>query len=89
MMVQQPGYLQWQTNYVSNVQNSNTIRSLQEELGEYCHKVSTVGQWSLQESKLHINVLELLIIKISLLTFSKLFNFKSIHFQVGNMGALS
>ena len=51
--------------------------------------MSTGGQWSLQESKLHINVLGLLAIKLALLTFSKMFNLKSIHFQVENMSALS
>ena len=51
--------------------------------------MSTGGQLSLQESKLHINVLELLAIKLALLTFSKMFNIKSIHFQVDNISALS
>ena len=64
MVVQQPGDLQWQTNCVYNLQNNNTIRCLQKGLGAYCQKVSTGGQWSLQESKLHINVLGLLAIKL-------------------------
>ena len=38
---------------------------------------------------LHINVLELLSIRLALLTFSKMFNLKSAHFQVDNMSALS
>ena len=62
MVVQQPGDLQWQINCVPNFQNSNTIRCLQKGLGVYCQKVSTGGQWSLQKSKLHTNVLELLAI---------------------------
>ena len=57
--------------------------------GTYCQKESTGGQWTLKESNLHINVLELLAIKIFLLTFSKIFNLKSVHFQVDNMSALS
>ena len=57
--------------------------------GAYCQKVSTGRQWFLQESNLHINVLELLLIKLALLTFSKMVNLKSIHFQVDNMSALS
>ena len=57
--------------------------------GAYCQKVLIGGQWSLQESSLHINVLELLAIKLALLMFSKMFNLKSIHFQVNNMSALS
>ena len=55
----------------------------------YCQKVSTGGQWTLQESNLHVNVLELLAIKLALLTFSKKFNLKSVHFQVDDMIALS
>ena len=57
--------------------------------GAYCQKMSIGGQGSLQESSLHINVLGLLAIKLALLTFSKMFNLKSIHFQVDNMSALS
>ena len=58
MVVQQPGDLQWQTNYVSNVINSNTFRCFQKALEAYCQKVLTGGQWTLQESHLHISVLE-------------------------------
>ena len=47
------------------------------------------GQWSLQKSNLHINVVELLAIKLALLTFSKMFNLESVHFQIDNMSALS
>ena len=43
IVVQQPEDLQGQTKYVSNLQNSNTIRSFQKGLGAYCQKVSTVG----------------------------------------------
>ena len=89
MVVQQPGDLQWQTNCVSNLQKSNTIRCLQEGLVAYYQEVSTGGQWSLQESKLHINVLEVLAIKLAFLTFPKMLDLKSIHFQVENMSALS
>ena len=89
MVVQQPGDLQWQTNCVSNLQKSNTIRCLQEGLVPYYQEVSIGGQWSLQESKLHINVLEVLAIKLAFLTFSKMLDLKSIHFQVENMSALS
>ena len=66
MVVQQPGDLQWQSNCVSNLQNSNTIRCLQKGLGVICQKVSTGGQWSLQKPKLHINVVKLLAIKLTL-----------------------
>ena len=51
--------------------------------------VSAEGQWTLQESNLHIDVLELLAIKLALLMFPKILNLKSVHFQVDNMSALS
>ena len=62
MVVQQPGDLQWQTNCASNLQNSNTDFSKKGQ-GTYCQKLSTVGQQTLQELNLYINVLELLAIK--------------------------
>ena len=74
MVVQQPGDLQWQTNCVSNLENNDTIRCLQKGLGASCKKVSIEDQWSHEESSLHINVLELLPIKLALLTFSKMFS---------------
>ena len=89
MVVQQSEYLQWQAKQVPDFQNSNTIRSLQKGLDVYYQKVSTGGQRTLLESNLHINVLELLVIKLALLTFSKMFDLKSVHFQVGNMSAFS
>jgi len=52
--------------------------------GVYCQKVSTGGRWTLQESNFHINVLELLAIKLALLTFSRMFKLRSVHFQVDN-----
>ena len=85
MVVHQPGDLQWQTYCVSYLQNTNTIRCIQKGLGIYCQKVATGLQWTLQESNIHINVLELLVIKLALLMFSKMFNFKLVHFQVDNM----
>ena len=89
MVIQQPGDLQWQTNCVSIHQNSNTITCFQKGLGVYSQKVSTGGQGTLHDSNLHINVLELLAIKLDFLTFSKMFNLKSVHFQVDNMSAFS
>ena len=44
--------------------------------------------WSAKKIKYHINVLELLVIKLAIETFSKLLTHKAIHLQVDNMVAL-
>ena len=51
----------------------------------YCQGRSIGGQWSLQESTLHINVLELKALHLALLTYTKLFQLKAIHVQIDNM----
>ena len=76
MVAQQPGDLQWQTSCVSNLQRNSIIRCLKKGLGVYSRKVYTGAQRTLQESYLHINVLELLAIKPDLITFSKMFGLK-------------
>ena len=45
--------------------------------------------WSAQEMKNHINILELLAIKLAIQTFSKTLKHKAIHLQVDNMVALT
>ena len=47
------------------------------------------GMWSAQEMKNHINILELLALKLAIQTFSKALKLKSIHLQVDNMVALT
>ena len=51
--------------------------------------MSIGGQWILQESRLHISLLELKAIYLTLLTFQKMFSLKAAHFQVVNTTALS
>ena len=58
-------------------------------LGATCKVIRTVGAWSQVEQKFHINVLELLAIKLALITFTKNLSLKSIHFQIDNTTALS
>ena len=48
MVVQQPGDSQWRTNFVSNLQNNNTIKCLQKELGSCQQGIS--GFSSIQTS---------------------------------------
>ena len=58
--------------------------------GAFCRGQRTGGPWSLQEKKLHINVLELKAIQIAILTFSKFFpEVKAIHIQTDNIVALT
>ena len=57
--------------------------------GAYCQKISIRGQLTLQESRLHISVLELKVINLALLIFHKMFSLNAGHFQVDNTTALS
>ncbi|XP_057296294.1 uncharacterized protein LOC130625258 [Hydractinia symbiolongicarpus] len=57
--------------------------------GAVCQGTRTGGMWSQTEQILHINVLELLAIKLALLSFHKMKQFASVHIQADNMTALS
>ena len=57
--------------------------------GAVCNGVQTSGQWSEEERSLHINVLELLAIKLALFSFTRGKRVKAIHFQIDNKAALS
>ena len=45
--------------------------------------------WSAQEMKYHINILELLAVKLAIQTFTKYRDIKAIHLQVDNIVALT
>ena len=45
--------------------------------------------WSAQEMKYHINILELLVVKLAIQTFTKYRDVKAIHLQVDNIVALT
>ena len=45
--------------------------------------------WSVQEMKYNINILELLAVKLAILTFTKYRDVKEIHLQVDNVVALT
>ena len=51
--------------------------------------VQISGQWSEKERTFHINVLELLVIKLTLFSFTKGKREKTIHFQIEYMIGLS
>ena len=56
--------------------------------GASCQGLSTGGAWSLQEKKLHINILEMIAAELAIKTFTKGKTVKSIHLQVDNTTAL-
>ena len=56
--------------------------------GASCQGLTTRGVWSKQERSLHINVLELLVVKLALLSFTKKREVRPIHFQIDNTTAL-
>ena len=58
-------------------------------LGAYCKGVSTGGVWSKKEKHFHINILELLLLKFAILTFTKNFSYLTIHVQIDNKVALA
>ena len=47
------------------------------------------GMWPAQEMKYHINILELLALKLAILTFTKYREVKAMHLQVDNTVALT
>ena len=58
-------------------------------LGAVCEEIKTGGTWNQQERSLHINELELLALKLSLETFLKAQEIKSLHIQMANIVALT
>ena len=54
-----------------------------------CQGITTGGTWSYQERTKHINILELIAVKLPILTFTKGKSVTVIHLQIGNMTALS
>ena len=54
-----------------------------------CQGTTTGGTWSYQERAKHINILELIAVKLAILTFTKGKSVTAIHLQIDNMTALS
>ena len=54
-----------------------------------CQGINTGGTWSYQERTKHINILELIAVKLAILTFTKGKSVTAIHLQIDNMTALS
>lgn len=56
--------------------------------GASCQGQTTRGVWSQKESQYHINVLELLAVKLTLISFVRENPVKPIHFQIDNTTAI-
>ena len=57
--------------------------------GTVCQGSTRGGTWSYQERTKHINILELIAVKLAILTFIKGKSVTAIHLQIDNMTALS
>ena len=57
--------------------------------GAVCQGTTTRGTWSYQERAKHINILELIAVKLGILTFTKGKSVTAIHLQIDNMTTLS
>ena len=89
MVGKQPRNIKCEVNFVTHKQNYKPNKCFSEGLGAYCQKMSIGVQWTLQESRLHVSLLELKALNLALLTFHKMFVLKAAHFQVDNTTVLS
>ena len=77
--------------YLIHPQNFLTIRTDASKKGweAVCQGIPRGGDRNLQEQQLHINVLEMKVVKLALLACHKHFQMKAIHFQIDNTRTLS
>ena len=88
-MDREPAVLQWPNLFQLNsqviIQTDTSLTGWE----AVCNGVQTSGKWSEEERTLHINVLELLAIKLALLSFTMGEKVKAIHYQIEDKVALS
>ena len=89
MVSKEPRNIKWEANFVTHKKIIIQIDAPQKGFEAYCQKISIGGQWTLQEPRLHINLLELKAINLALLTFRKIFSLKAAPFQVDSTMVLS
>ena len=89
MMGKQPRNIKWEVNFITHKQNYNPNKCFSERLEAYCQKMSTGDQWTLQKSRLQMNLLEIKAINLALPTFHKMSSLKAAHFPVDNITDLS
>ena len=81
--------LQWPIINSASCTGSHTDRCPNKGFGATCNGISTRGMWSSQEIKYHINILELLAVKLAIQTFTKYRDVKAILLKVDNIVALT
>ena len=74
-----PKIIQWEPSNSGQASDSNIDRCLTERLGSQLHEYGDWGKWSVEEGKLHINILELLAVKNAILDFTKEKTINAIH----------
>ena len=80
---------QQQTTENRNATVSNPNGCFQNRLGAVYQGTTRGGTWSYQKRTKHINVLELIVVKLAILAFTKGKSVTAIHIQIDNMTVLS
>ena len=78
-----------QTTENRNATVNNLNGCFQHWFGAVCQGTITEGTWSYQEGTKRINILELIAVKLAILTFLKGKSVTAIHLQIDNMTDLS
>ena len=81
--------LQWPNFFSIEPTNNYSNRCFPDRVGSSLQRGSNIRQWSEEKRTLHINVLELLAIKLAPFSFTKGKRVKTIHFQINKKAALS
>ena len=91
MMDNKPRSLQWPIINSASCTGFSYRQVPQQRVGggAICNGISTEGMWSAQERNYHINILELLAVKLAIRTFTKYRDVKAIHLQVDNIVTLT
>ena len=84
-----PKILQWEVSNSGQASDSNTDRCLTGRFGSQLYGYGDWGKWSVEERKLHVNILEPLTVKNAILAFTKEKTINAIHIQTDNATALS
>ena len=84
-----PGVIKQQSNSASFATTDYSNRCIKKGMGSILQGSASGRQWHKQESVMHINILDLKAVHFVLLTFTKMFQNKSIHVQMYNMVALT
>ena len=80
--------LQWPNLFSVEPTSNYSNGCFPDRWGAVCNGVQTSRQWSEEERTLHINVLELLAIRLALFSFTKGKRVKGLHFQIDNKAVL-